>query len=73
MNSFFLIVQQLFDTLYATSQEELLLLRILESSHLNTCNRARPLVSRMIAFIEEFLPLFCKSKVHILVFGCKFL
>ncbi|KAK8465039.1 hypothetical protein PHAVU_010G134100 [Phaseolus vulgaris] len=54
--------KQLFDTLYATSQEELLLLRILESSHLNTCNRARPLVSRMIAFIEEFLPLFCKSK-----------
>ncbi|KOM26933.1 hypothetical protein LR48_Vigan346s001500 [Vigna angularis] len=54
--------KQLFDTLYATSQEELLLLRILASSHLNTCNRARPLVSRMIAFIEEFLPSFSKSK-----------
>jgi len=66
-------MQQLFDTLYATSKEELLLLRILESSHLNTCNRARPSVSRMIAFIEKFLPLFCKSKVHILVFGGKFL
>ncbi|CAJ1950871.1 unnamed protein product [Sphenostylis stenocarpa] len=36
---------QLFDTLYATSQEELLLLRILESSHLNTCHRARPVES----------------------------
>ncbi|WVZ15742.1 hypothetical protein V8G54_013308, partial [Vigna mungo] len=54
--------KQLFDALYATSQEELLLLRILESSHLNTCNRVRPLVSRMIALIEEFLPSFSKSK-----------
>ncbi|TKY64312.1 Midasin protein [Spatholobus suberectus] len=54
--------KQLFGTLCATSQEELLLLRILENSHLNTCHRARPLASRMIASIEEFLPLFCKSK-----------
>ncbi|RDX86825.1 Midasin, partial [Mucuna pruriens] len=53
---------QLFDTLCATSQEELLLLRILENSHLNTCQRAKPLASQMIASIEEFLPVFCKSK-----------
>ncbi|KAL2575217.1 hypothetical protein GLYMA_16G004800v4 [Glycine max] len=54
--------KQLFDTLCSTSQEELLLLRILENSHLNTCHRARPLARQMIASIEEFLPLFCKSK-----------
>ncbi|XP_029127909.1 midasin [Cajanus cajan] len=54
--------KQLFDTLCATSHEELLLLRILENSHLNTCLRARPVASQMIASIEEFLPMFCKSK-----------
>ncbi|KAL2338821.1 hypothetical protein Fmac_013267 [Flemingia macrophylla] len=54
--------KHLFDTLCSTSREELLLLRILENSHLNTCHGARPSASQMIASIEEFLPLFCKSK-----------
>ncbi|XP_019425404.1 PREDICTED: midasin isoform X2 [Lupinus angustifolius] len=54
--------KQLFDNLCAISHEELLLLRTLENSHLNTCQKTRPSVSEMIASIEEFLPVFCKSK-----------
>ncbi|AET01690.2 midasin [Medicago truncatula] len=54
--------KQLFDSLCATSNGELLLLRILENSHLNTCQRTRPSASEMTASIEEFLPVFCKSK-----------
>ncbi|KAL3008468.1 hypothetical protein AAZX31_07G033800 [Glycine max] len=54
--------KQLFDTLCATSQEELLLLRILENSHLNTCQRERPSARQMIASIEEFFSSFSKSK-----------
>lgn len=58
-------MQQLFDSLCAISNEELLLLRILENSHLNSCQRTIPSASQMTASIEEFLPVFCKSKVHI--------
>ncbi|XP_027334240.1 midasin [Abrus precatorius] len=54
--------KQLFDSLCAISREELLLLRTFENSHLNTCQKERSLASQMIASIEEFLPLFCKSK-----------
>ncbi|KAK7311671.1 hypothetical protein RJT34_09956 [Clitoria ternatea] len=54
--------KQLFDSLCAMSNEELLLLRIFEDSHLNTCPRARPPVSRIISSLEIFLPVFCKSK-----------
>lgn len=64
---FLLIMQQLFDSLCAISNEELLLLRTLENSHLNTCQKTRPQVSQIIASIEEFLPVFNKSKVHILL------
>lgn len=60
----YFIMQQLFDSLCATSNGELLLLRILENSHLNTCQRTRPSASEMTASIEEFLPVFCKSKVN---------
>ncbi|XP_045787692.1 midasin-like [Trifolium pratense] len=54
--------KQLFDSLCAISNGELLLLRTIVNSHLNTCQRTRPSVSEMTASIEEFLPVFCKSK-----------
>ncbi|XP_058750373.1 midasin-like isoform X2 [Vicia villosa] len=54
--------KQIFDNLCAISNGELLLLRILENSHLNTCKKASPSVRMMSASIEEFLPVFYKSK-----------
>ncbi|KAL1318551.1 hypothetical protein AAHE18_15G213600 [Arachis hypogaea] len=54
--------KQLFDSLCAVSHEQMLLLRTLEHSHLRTCERACSSASQMIAYIDEFLPSFFKSK-----------
>ncbi|KAI5422495.1 hypothetical protein KIW84_045799 [Lathyrus oleraceus] len=54
--------KQIFDNLCAISNGELLLLRILKNSHLSTCQKTSLSVSMMSASIEEFLPVFCKSK-----------
>ncbi|KAK4269128.1 hypothetical protein QN277_022325 [Acacia crassicarpa] len=54
--------KQIFDSLYAISQEAMLLLRTYEKSHSSTCRSVRPSVSDLIAAIENFLPVFSRSK-----------
>ncbi|KAI4355485.1 hypothetical protein L6164_004254 [Bauhinia variegata] len=54
--------KQLFDTLCATLHEELLLLKTIQDSHLNTCQSVRPSVSLLIDLIEKYLPIFWRSK-----------
>ncbi|XVF07786.1 hypothetical protein REPUB_Repub06bG0169700 [Reevesia pubescens] len=54
--------KQLFDNLDAMLVEESLLLRTLESTHLNSCQNVKAAASRILGFIEEFIPVFKKSK-----------
>ncbi|KAJ7963223.1 Midasin [Quillaja saponaria] len=54
--------KQLFDSLCAITYEELLLLRTFKESHSNTCQAVQASVSKMLACIEEYLPVFSKSK-----------
>ncbi|XVF27015.1 hypothetical protein REPUB_Repub14bG0070000 [Reevesia pubescens] len=54
--------KQLFDNLDAMLVEESLLLRTVESTHLNSCQNVKAAASRILGFIEEFIPVFKKSK-----------
>ena len=57
--------KHLFDGLYSMLHEESLLLRTVESTHLSTCQHVKGSTNRVLVFIEKFVPLFQKSKVHI--------
>ena len=48
--------------------EESLLLRTVESIHLNSCLKVKAAANRILGFIEEFIPVFKKSKVHKIFF-----
>ncbi|KAK9282811.1 hypothetical protein L1049_011033 [Liquidambar formosana] len=54
--------KQLFDSLCAMLHEESLLLRTVESTHLNTCQSVKAEANRILVFIEKFVPVFHKSK-----------
>ncbi|GAB2222234.1 hypothetical protein Drorol1_Dr00013440 [Drosera rotundifolia] len=54
--------KELFDALCALSQEEVLLLRTVESSHLNTCQNVKAAIGQMLDLVEKFSPSFKKSK-----------
>ncbi|XVF27001.1 hypothetical protein REPUB_Repub14bG0069100 [Reevesia pubescens] len=54
--------KQLFDNLDAMLVEESLLLRTVESTHLNSCQNVKAAASRILGFIEEFILVFKKSK-----------
>lgn len=60
-----LILQQLFDSLFAMASDASLLLKTIENTHLNTCNVIKSEVSNLTAFIDMFIPAFQKSKVYI--------
>lgn len=59
----FLLLQQLFDSLYSISNDELLLLKKFETTHLSTCQTVKAASNRFIDLIEKFLPVFWNSKV----------
>ncbi|XVF74359.1 hypothetical protein PTKIN_Ptkin13bG0104300 [Pterospermum kingtungense] len=54
--------KQLCDELDAMLVEESLLLRTVESTHLNSCLTVKAAANRILGFIEEFIPVFKKSK-----------
>ncbi|XVF07654.1 hypothetical protein REPUB_Repub06bG0158200 [Reevesia pubescens] len=60
--------KQLFDNLDAMLVEESLLLRTLESTHLNSCQNVKAAASRILGFIEEFIPIFKKSKCDVFIY-----
>lgn len=65
-----LILQQLFDSLYAMLVEESLLVRTVETTHLNDCQNVRVAAHRIHSFYEKFVPIIQKSKVHIYIPNC---
>ncbi|GFY97181.1 midasin-like protein [Actinidia rufa] len=54
--------KQLFDGLCSMSLEESLLLKTVESNHLNNCKTVKDAANRVRVFIERFIPDFQKSK-----------
>ncbi|XP_048323691.2 midasin isoform X2 [Ziziphus jujuba] len=54
--------KQLFDSLYSISNDELVLLKKFETTHLSTCKTVKAASNRFIALIEKFLPVFWNSK-----------
>lgn len=64
----FSLLQQLFDSLYSISNDELVLLKKFETTHLSTCKTVKAASNRFIALIEKFLPVFWNSKVQFLPF-----
>nr|XP_011467404.1 PREDICTED: midasin isoform X1 [Fragaria vesca subsp. vesca] len=54
--------KQLFDSLYDMTQDEVLLLKILENTHLNTCHTIKNEVNEFVASVEKFIPALQKSK-----------
>ncbi|GMH22037.1 hypothetical protein Nepgr_023880 [Nepenthes gracilis] len=54
--------KELFDTLCVLSHEEALLLRTVESTHLDTCHHVKVAANRILGFIEKFTPCFRKYK-----------
>ncbi|XP_040935632.1 midasin isoform X2 [Gossypium hirsutum] len=54
--------KQLFDNLDAMLIEESLLLRTVESTHLNSCQNVKAVANRILGVIEEFIPTLKKSK-----------
>lgn len=59
------ILQQLFDILCSLLHEESLLLRTVETAHFNSCQQDKVAANRILVFIEKFVHVFQKSKVHI--------
>ena len=60
------VLQQLFDILCSMLHEESLLLRTVETAHFNSCQQDKVAANRVLVFIEKFVPVFQKSKVHLL-------
>ncbi|KAJ4717838.1 Midasin [Melia azedarach] len=54
--------KQLFDSLYAMLVEESLLVRTVETTHLNDCQNVRVAAHRIHSFYEKFVPIIQKSK-----------
>ncbi|KAJ0075983.1 hypothetical protein Patl1_33593 [Pistacia atlantica] len=54
--------KQLFDSLYSMLVEESLLLRKVESTHLNYCQSVRATAHNVLSFIDKFIPVIQKSK-----------
>ncbi|TQE13576.1 hypothetical protein C1H46_000907 [Malus baccata] len=54
--------KQLFDSLCATSHDELLLLKTFQNTHLNNCQTVKNDVNEFLASIEKFIPVLQKSK-----------
>ncbi|GLT49686.1 hypothetical protein SLA2020_232280 [Shorea laevis] len=54
--------KQLFDNMSAMLLEESLLLRTVAGTHLNSCQEIKAEASRIVGLIEEFIPVFKKSK-----------
>lgn len=63
----YVLLQQLFDSLYDMTQDEVLLLKILENTHLNTCHTMKNEVNEFVASVETFIPELQKSKVCVSV------
>lgn len=58
-----LLLQQLFDSLYSISHDELLLLRTFEHSHSENCENVKASSRGILASVEKFFPIFKNSKV----------
>ncbi|XP_050383797.1 midasin isoform X3 [Argentina anserina] len=54
--------KHLFDSLYAMTHEEVLLLKIFEKTHLKTCHTIKNEVNDFVASVEKFIPEVQKSK-----------
>ncbi|OMO78608.1 hypothetical protein CCACVL1_14268 [Corchorus capsularis] len=54
--------KRLFDDMDAMLVEESLLLRTVESTHFNSCQKVKASANRILSFIEEFIPVVKKSK-----------
>ncbi|CAL5443785.1 unnamed protein product [Camellia sinensis] len=54
--------KQLLDSLCSTLLEECLLLKAVESNHLNNCQSVKAAANRVRVFLEKFIPDFQKSK-----------
>lgn len=61
----FVLSQQLFDSLCATSHDELLLLKTFQNTHLNNCQTVKNEVNEFLTSIEKFIPVLQKSKVSV--------
>ena len=59
------LLQALFDTLCSLLDEESVMLKAVQNTHLSTCQSIKPAVNEIVALIEHFSPLFKKSKVGI--------
>lgn len=66
----FLLLQQLFDSLCATSHEELLLLKTFDNTHLKGCQTVKNEGNEFLASIEKFIPVLQKSKVCVFCSSC---
>ena len=58
-------MQELFDTLCSVLDEESLMLQIIRSTHLNSCQSMKDVGNDILVLIEKFSPLFKRSKVGI--------
>ncbi|XP_057535568.1 midasin isoform X3 [Amaranthus tricolor] len=57
--------KELFDTLCSVLDEESLMLQIIRSTHLNSCQSMKDVGNDILVLIEKFSPLFKRSKVSL--------